>query len=146
MLKPVQDKVYIAPIFDATKTASGLYIPDEARERCDQGIVKFVGPDCQHVKVGDYVLFPNYCGTLMEIDKVMYIIMREDFVTARLQHGNPVIPGLYLKGMYSNEEHAYNYFPATFESVFQLVTELMSTHPLFVEIREKKDKRQINER
>jgi len=136
MFQPVRDLVYIRPIFDEQKTNSGLYIPDQAVERCDQGIVQYVGPDCISLKIGDYVLFPNYSGTLMHVDPDVVtgerlIIMREKFIEGVLdmQHELLEINGLYFK----STDGTFN--PANYEMCFNLIAESLSLNPHFKEWR-----------
>jgi co-chaperonin GroES (HSP10) len=118
MIKLLGDQVAVEPIFDSDKTASGLlYIPDQAKERCDQGIIKYLGPDVEDLCPGDYAIFSGYVGRLVEIDGELLIIMRERFVQAVIQDiPETDIPGLYFKGADGE------YFPATYEYVFGFVT------------------------
>lgn len=155
MLVPLRDEVYIYPIFDSPKSSSGLIlIPDEARQRCDQGIVRLVGPKCNWLKTGDYVLFPNYNGTLMFIEDSPWIIMQEMAVTAKLDlnHKHIQIPGLFHqeRGITRDKEGKTisddtMHFPATFESAMKLITEALAENPIYKDMRDYKDKRQRNE-
>ena len=67
MIKPLADRVVVEPKEAETKTASGLYIPDTAKEKPQQGTVIAVGPGTKdvemEVKVGDVVLYGKYAGT-----------------------------------------------------------------------------------
>src|SRR5678810_1211728 len=67
MMKLVKDRVAVTPIFDADTSPGGIIIPDIAKERCDQGIVKYIGPNVKDIKIGMYVLFSGYTGTLVHI-------------------------------------------------------------------------------
>jgi len=68
------------------KTASGIIIPDTAKEKPQKGTVKAVGPGTKDekmdVKVGDVVLYGKYAGTELTIDKKDYIIMRQSDILA----------------------------------------------------------------
>ncbi|MGV6862577.1 MAG: co-chaperone GroES [Putridiphycobacter sp.] len=81
MLKPLADRVLIESAPAETKTASGIIIPDNAKEKPLQGTVKAVGPgkkdEPMTVKVGDSVLYGQYSGTEIKIDGKDYLIMRE---------------------------------------------------------------------
>lgn len=123
MLKLPRDKVAIDPIFDPDKSPSGLlHIPEQAKERCDQGIVRYIGPDVKEVKIGDYVLFSGYSGTLMNLEgEGLLIIMNEPFIVATIdEQRDPDIPGLYFKGTDGT------YFNATYEQALQLIARAFS--------------------
>ena len=85
-IKPLADRVLIAPLPAETKTASGLYIPDSAQEKQQRGNVVAVGPGKKEqpmtVKVGDTVLYGKFSGTELKFDGEDYIIMREDDILA----------------------------------------------------------------
>jgi chaperonin GroES len=69
-----------------TKTASGIYIPDTAKEKPQQGKVVAVGPGTKDekvtVKVGDKVLYGKYAGTELKLEGNDYLMMRESDVLA----------------------------------------------------------------
>ena len=71
-----------------TKTASGLIIPDTAKEKPQMGTVIAAGPgkkdEAMEVKVGDVVLFTKYAGTEVKVNGADHIIMREDDILAIL--------------------------------------------------------------
>jgi len=79
--KPLADRVVIEPQAAETKTASGIYIPDSAKEKPQQGKVVAVGTGTKEdpitVKVGDTVLYGKYAGTEFKLDGSDYLIMRE---------------------------------------------------------------------
>lgn len=79
--KPLADRVVIEPQAAETKTASGIYIPDSAKEKPQQGKVVAVGKGTKEdpitVKVGDTVLYGKYAGTEFKLDGSDYLIMRE---------------------------------------------------------------------
>lgn len=94
-----KEKEALGPDFKETGSGS-LIIPDEAKERADQGIVKYVGPKVKYVKVGDYVLFSGYTGTTVQFAKDAdgtIIIFREPFITAILDNPDTDVKGLYFK-------------------------------------------------
>lgn len=85
-VRPLEDRVLVKPIEPETKTASGIYLPESAKERPMQGKVVAVGPGkmldngeriAPSVKKGDTVLFGKYAGTEIEIKDVKHMIMRE---------------------------------------------------------------------
>ncbi len=79
--KPLADRVLIEPAAPEEKTASGLYIPDTAKETPLTGTIIAAGngkPDePMTVKVGDKVLFGQYSGTEIKLEGTSYRIMRE---------------------------------------------------------------------
>lgn len=102
MLGIPENKVAIIPLFDPDVSPGGIIIPEMAKDRCDQGIVKYCGPRCEIVKEGDYVLFPGYTGQSVFLEgEGTLIFMREDAITARIE-GQELeeteVPGLYFKG------------------------------------------------
>lgn len=86
MIRPLADRVLIEPKEAETKTASGLYIPDTAKEKPQQGKVIAVGPgkkdEPMEVKVGEEVLYGKYAGTEVEIEGEKYLIMRQSDILA----------------------------------------------------------------
>lgn len=85
-IQPLSDRVVVEPQPAETKTASGIYIPDSAKEKPQQGKVAAVGKgkDDQKmtVKVGDTVLYGKYAGTELKLEGNDYLIMREDDILA----------------------------------------------------------------
>lgn len=85
-IKPLSDRVLIEPMAAEQKTASGLYIPDTAKEKPQQGKVVAVGAGKKKqpltVKVGDTVLYGKYSGTELKLEGTDYLMMREDDILA----------------------------------------------------------------
>jgi chaperonin GroES len=85
-IQPLADRVIIEPTEAEQKTASGLYIPDTAKEKPQQGTVVAVGKGKKDhdmtVKVGDTVLYGKYSGSELKFDGKDYMIMREDDILA----------------------------------------------------------------
>jgi chaperonin GroES len=79
--KPLADRVLIEPTPVEEKTASGLIIPDSAKEKPLQGKIIAAGngkvDEPMTVKVGDTVLYGQYSGTEIKLDGNTYVIMRE---------------------------------------------------------------------
>ncbi len=88
MLKPLADKVFIEPKEAETKTASGIYIPDTAKEKPQQGTVVAAGPgkkdEPMEVKVGDVVLYGKYAGTEVTVEEKKYLIVKQSDILAIL--------------------------------------------------------------
>ncbi|MEC4116942.1 MULTISPECIES: co-chaperone GroES [Myroides] len=85
-IKPLADRVLIEPLPAETKTASGIFIPDTAKEKPQRGIVVAAGNGTKDhemtVKVGDTVLYGKYAGTELKFEGKDYLIMREDDILA----------------------------------------------------------------
>jgi len=85
-IKPLADRVLIAPAPAETTTASGLIIPDNAKEKPQKGTVVAVGSgkvdEPLTVKVGDTVLYGKYGGTDLKLDGTDYLMMRESDILA----------------------------------------------------------------
>ena len=85
-IKPLADRVLIEPAEAEQKTASGIIIPDTAKEKPQQGTVVAVGPGTKDnpvtVKVGDTVIYGKYAGTEFHLDGKDYMIMRENDIIA----------------------------------------------------------------
>lgn len=88
-IRPLQDRLIVERIEGDDKTASGLFIPDTAKEKPQQGRVISVGKgkvledgrvQPLDVKKGDTILFGKYSGSEIKIDGSEYLIMREDDV------------------------------------------------------------------
>lgn len=76
-IQPLADRVIIEPIEPETKTASGIIIPDTAKEKPQKGKVIAIGSDPLTVKEGDTVIYGKYSGTEITIEDKKYLIMRE---------------------------------------------------------------------
>ncbi len=81
-IKPLADRVVIEPAPAETKTASGIIIPDSAKEKPQEGIVVAVGngkkDEPMTVVVGDKVLYGKYSGTEVKVSGETFVIMKED--------------------------------------------------------------------
>nr|WP_304622139.1 co-chaperone GroES [Hufsiella arboris] len=87
-IKPIADRVVVEAAPAEEKTASGLYIPDTAKEKPQSGTVVAVGEGKKDepltVKVGDQVLYGKYSGTEITYEGKEYLIMRESDIYAVL--------------------------------------------------------------
>ena len=119
------DKVACVPLFDPDHYGS-IIIPDTAKERCDQGLVKYIGPEVTHVQPGDHIIFSGYTGTLMEIEgEGLMIVLPETFIDAKLESPDTSIPGLYFLGKDGE------YFPATYEMAMNIIARGLKESPHF---------------
>ncbi|MDR1760399.1 MAG: co-chaperone GroES [Fibrobacter sp.] len=93
MIKPLSDRILVEPAEAETKTQSGLFIPDNAKEKPMQGKVVAVGKGKKNdqgvvipleVGVGDMVLYGKYSGTEVSVDGKNYLIIKESDIFAIL--------------------------------------------------------------
>ena len=93
MFKPVGDRVAVQPMKREETTASGIVLPDSAKEKPQEGTVVAVGKHRNNqgeltdltVKVGDHVVFGKFAGTEIKYDGEVYLIMREDDILVVLE-------------------------------------------------------------
>jgi len=87
-ITPLADRVLVEPAAAETKTASGIIIPDTAKEKPQRGIVIAAGTgkkdEPMTVKVGDSILYGKYSGTEIDIEGKAFLIMRESDIYAVL--------------------------------------------------------------
>jgi chaperonin GroES len=90
MIKPLGDRVVLRAVEREEKTASGIVLPDTAKEKPQEAEVVAVGPGryedgklvAVDVKVGDRVIFSKYAGTEVKYDGVEYLVVRESDILA----------------------------------------------------------------
>ncbi|MBE3595172.1 MAG: co-chaperone GroES [Candidatus Carbobacillus altaicus] len=93
MLRPLGDRVIIEPASKEEKTASGIVLPDTAKEKPQEGRVVAVGQGRMEegkrvpldVKEGDRVIFSKYAGTEVKYDEKEYLILRESDILAIIE-------------------------------------------------------------
>ena len=85
-IKPLADRVLIKPAAAEEKTASGIIIPDSAKEKPLKGEVVAVGNGTKDedmvVKPGDHVLYGKYAGTELDLDGEKFLIMKQSDIFA----------------------------------------------------------------
>lgn len=81
-IKPLADRVVAVREEAQTKTASGLYLPDNAKEKPVLATVEAVGPDVKGIKKSDRILYKEYTTTEITIDGKEYLIVKEDDILA----------------------------------------------------------------
>ena len=85
-ITPIADRVVVEPTAAETTTASGIIIPDTAKEKPQRGTIVAVGTDKKDepmtVKSGDTVLYGKYAGTEITVEGKEYLIMRESDIFA----------------------------------------------------------------
>ena len=84
----VAGRVLIQPKEAETKTASGIFIPDTAKEKPQEGVVIAVGPgkkdEAMEVKAGDVVIYGKYAGTEVTVEGTKYLIVKQADILAIL--------------------------------------------------------------
>lgn len=92
-IKPLADRVVVEPLEETEEMRGGLYIPDTAKEKPQQGTVVAVGPGRRtdenelievQLSKGDRILYGKYSGTEVTVDGTDYLIIRESDVLAVL--------------------------------------------------------------
>lgn len=88
---PVRNLIYVIPLEDRAQVTAHIYAPEQAKQRLDQGIVKYRGPDTKDVRVGDHVFFSGYSGTRVSIEgEGTLVVMEEEFVEAIINDEEPL--------------------------------------------------------
>ena len=77
-ITPLGDRVVAVREEAATKTAGGLYLPDNAKEKPVLAKVVAVGKDAKAVKVGDKIIYKEYSTTELKIDSTEYLVVKEE--------------------------------------------------------------------
>ena len=85
-IKPLADRVLVEPAAAETTTASGIIIPDNAKEKPQKGTIVAIGTGKKDepltVKVGDTILYGKYSGTELKFEGKDYLMMRESDIMA----------------------------------------------------------------
>jgi len=84
-IKPLGNRILVKPDTDAAETVGGIYLPDSAKEKPQQGKVVAIGPDVENVKKGDTVLIPKYGGSDVTIEGTDHQLFSEDSVLGILK-------------------------------------------------------------
>jgi chaperonin GroES len=84
-IQPLGTRVLLRPLEQESKTSSGLYLPETAREKPQTGEVVAIGDDENiKLKVKDKVLFARYGGTEFKFENVNYLLLESNDILARL--------------------------------------------------------------
>ena len=83
-IKPLADRVVAVKEEAQNKTASGLYLPDNAKEKPIVAKVEAVGADVKNVKKGDKIVYKEYSTTELKIDGIEYLIVKEEDILATI--------------------------------------------------------------
>ena len=122
MIRLTAGKIAVDPMLDPDTSPGGIIIPDMAKSKCDQGIVRYIGDDVTDIEVGDHVLFSAYSGTTVRMDgEGVIIILRAEFVVGVIHPiMNTEIPGLYFM------DRGGEYWPATREMATRFIADAVN--------------------
>ena len=84
-LQPLADYVVAQAEEATTKTASGLYLPDNAAEKPKTAKVLAIGKEVKQVKVGDRVVYKSYSTTEVKVESEDYILIKEEDILATVK-------------------------------------------------------------
>lgn len=84
-IQPLADYVVAEQEAPETKTASGLYLPDNAQEKPKLAVILAIGKDVKNVKVGNRIIYKSYSTTDIKIDKNEYILVKEEDILATVK-------------------------------------------------------------
>lgn len=129
MIKLKRKQIALEPIYDSdyhNASTKLIKIPDSAKERCDQGIIKYIGKDCDPMfEVGKIALFSGYSGTTIGIDGEILIVIHSDFLKCQVDIEHMEVPGLFFRSVKDKsaiaDHNRYEYFPATYEDAVRLL-------------------------
>lgn len=121
MLYLPKNKVAVIPMSDPDMVGS-IYVPEQAKERSDQGVVKYVGPGVENVEIGDHVFFSGYDGSQVAIEgEGILIFLDAKSIVAAIHLGiNPRVPGVWL------QDTDGGFFPATFEATLEALARALA--------------------
>lgn len=83
-IKPLADRVAMVREEPAQQTTSGIYLPDNAKEKPVLAKVVAVGPDVKGVKTGDKVVYKEYSTTDLKVDGAEYLLIKEEDILAKV--------------------------------------------------------------
>jgi chaperonin GroES len=81
-ISPLADRVVAVREKAEAKTISGLYLPDNAKEKPAYAVVQAVGPEVKDIKKGDKIVFKEYSTIELKVNEVEYLILKEEDVLA----------------------------------------------------------------
>ena len=84
-IEPLGEMVLIELEQAAEKTASGLMLPEAAREKMNVGTVVAVGPDAENVKASNKVIYKKYAGTELTWDDKEYLLVKSEDLQAKVK-------------------------------------------------------------
>ena len=86
-IKPLDNRLVVQVDAVKEKTDSGILLSKENQEKQCRGVVTDIGPKIEDIKIGDYIMFPDYAGTIVYTDGQEYLILRETEIMAIIEEG-----------------------------------------------------------
>jgi chaperonin GroES len=84
-IKPLSDRVVAVQVEAESKTAGGIFLPEQAKEKPKVAKVVAVGPEAKAVKVGDKILYEDFSTTNVKVGGTEYIIVKEEKILATIK-------------------------------------------------------------
>lgn len=84
-INPLKDRIVAVKEEPQTKTASGLYLPEAAKEKPAEAKVVAVGKEVKEVKAGDKIIYKEYSTTTVKVDGDEYLVVSEEDVLATVR-------------------------------------------------------------
>ena len=85
-LQPINGRILVKPFEAKDKTSGGIYIPDTAKEKLQEGEVIAIAKDAtDEVAVGDHVIYKEFAGTEVKIEGQDYVLLTEDDLLAKYE-------------------------------------------------------------
>ena len=85
-LQPINGRILVKPFEAKEKTSGGIYLPDTAKEKLQEGEIIAVAEDAtDEVAVGDHVIYKEFAGTEVKLEEEDYILLTEDDLLAKYE-------------------------------------------------------------
>ena len=84
VITPLADRVVAVREKAEARTVSGLYLPDNAKEKPSYAVVEAVGPEVKGLKKGDKIVFKEYSTTELKVGEIEYLIVKEEDILAKI--------------------------------------------------------------
>ena len=90
-LRPIKGRIVVKPLEAKEKTSTGIYLPDTAKEKLQEGEVIAMAKDAtEEVAVGDRIIYKEFGGTEVKIDDENYILLTEDDLLAKYEETDKI--------------------------------------------------------
>lgn len=84
VITPLADRIVAVREKAEARTVSGLYLPDNAKEKPSYAVVEAVGPEVKGLKKGDKIVFKEYSTTELKVGEIEYLIVKEEDILAKI--------------------------------------------------------------
>jgi chaperonin GroES len=85
-LRPINGHIIVNPLKSKEKTSSGIYIPETAQEKVQEGNVIAVAKDAtDEVTIGDHIIYKEFSGTEIKLEDKIYILLTEEDILAKYE-------------------------------------------------------------